>query len=223
MVAAMCGGMCGGTCGGAGSGVCHDEAMRGFFAVQLPDDVVEDLDEFVDPRRDATDAAPLQRDRRPPWRWIRPDNWHLTLAFMESVPDARFGELVDLADAWATRHAPLRMRLEGCGAFANPAEASTLWMGVDAEAAVVLGEWSTALRGIANAAGAMPDGTRFVPHVTVARSRRRRAAGRIVQSLDTYESRWFDVEWVTLIESHLGDGPARTPRYEDRALLHLGE
>jgi 2'-5' RNA ligase len=79
------------------------------------------------------------------------------------------------------------------------------------------------LRDLASHAGADVDGQRFTPHITVARSPRRVKAGRWVQSLDAYESPEFLVEEVALIRSHLGEGPGRSPRYEVRESLRLGE
>ena len=46
-----------------------------FAALVPPDDVVEDLDAFLEPRREV--AGP---------RWSPPPQWHVTLAFAAAVP-----------------------------------------------------------------------------------------------------------------------------------------
>src|SRR5699024_5672049 len=55
--------------------------QRMFVSVVPPEVVVADLAEFLAPR----EGMP----------WIDPAQWHLTLAFMASVPEARQDELID--------------------------------------------------------------------------------------------------------------------------------
>jgi 2'-5' RNA ligase len=57
--------------------------MRMFVAAIPPEEVVEDLEEFLSVRRE---AAPL--------RWTLPEQWHLTLAFLAEVPDRRYDDLL---------------------------------------------------------------------------------------------------------------------------------
>src|SRR5699024_2894938 len=66
--------------------------QRMFVSVVPPEDVVADLAEFVAPR----EGMP----------WIDPAQWHLTLAFMASVPEARQDELIDRLGEAAARVAP---------------------------------------------------------------------------------------------------------------------
>jgi len=55
-----------------------------FAALVPPPDVVEDLDVFLDVRREA--AA---------FRWTPADHLHMTLAFLAEVPDRRLDDLVE--------------------------------------------------------------------------------------------------------------------------------
>lgn len=189
--------------------------MRAFFAVQLPAEVVEDLDAHLQPRRDA--------DEHGDWRWTRTMHLHLTLAFLPDLPDWQEEPLAEATRVWADRQQPLPMSLGRAGAFPDPAGAKVLWIGVEDEhARAELTAWSRALRDQANHAGAEVDGMRFSPHVTVARSGRRRNASRWVQALDAYDSPAFEVGEIVLVQSHLGEGPGRSPRYEVRHRFALG-
>ena len=181
--------------------------MRAFFAVLPPAEVLDDLAGYLEPRRDAdTDRV---------WRWTRTQHLHLTLAFLGDLPDWREDEVIAAATQWAGRQRPVTMRWGGAGAFPDPGAAKVMWIGVTEEdVGRELTSWARALRDLASHAGADVDGQRFTPHVTVARSARRVRAGRWVQSLDAYESPEFTVEDVALVESHLGEGPGRSPRYE---------
>ena len=182
--------------------------MRCFIAVTPPVDVVADIDRFLEPRRTATDGSP--------WRWSRPTTYHLTLAFMADHPGHRIEELVQGLDEWAGRHAPLAMSIAGAGGFRGPERARVLYLGVPGDAATTLGEWSGQLRALATHHGGSPDGTGFRPHVTIARTRRARNAGRLLQALDTYASREFIVDGIVLVESRL---TTRTHEVLHRAAL----
>lgn len=169
--------------------------MRCFIAVTPPADVVSDIDRFLEPRRTATESSP--------WRWSRPTTYHLTLAFMADHPGHRIEELVQGLDEWAGRHAPLKMSIAGAGGFRSPERAKVLYLGVPGAAAVQLGEWSGQLRALVTHHGGSPDGTGFRAHLTIARAQRAQKAGRLLQALDTYESREFVVPEVVLVESRL--------------------
>ena len=78
--------------------------MRMFAAVVPPEDVVEGLEEFLEPRREAGD-----------FRWTVPDSWHVTLAFLAEVPERRLEELQERLDRAARRRTPFDLRLGGGG------------------------------------------------------------------------------------------------------------
>ena len=182
--------------------------MRCFIAVTPPSDVVSDIDRFLEPRRTATESSP--------WRWSRPTTYHLTLAFMADHPGHRIEELVQGLDEWAGRHAPLKMSIAGAGGFRSPERAKVLYLGVPGAAAVQLGEWSGQLRALVTHHGGSPDGMGFRAHLTIARAQRAQKAGRLLQALDTYESREFVVPEVVLVESRL---TTRTHEVLHRAIL----
>ncbi|MGD8149534.1 RNA 2',3'-cyclic phosphodiesterase [Ornithinimicrobium sp. Y1694] len=185
--------------------------MRAFIAVLPPEEVVESLESFLAPRRTAIDAID-------PWRWTRPEHLHLTLAFIPDLEEWREEPLIESGMAFAARQDPLTLSLAGAGAFPDPGAARILWAAVEGEEQKsTLAAWAKGFRALASRAGARVDGTRFSPHVTVARSGGRpRAAGHLVQSLDTLHTGSWVADEVHLIASHLGEGPRRTPRYEIR-------
>lgn len=178
-----------------------------FVSVALPEEVREDLAEFLAPR----EGMP----------WIHPGQWHLTLAFMDSVPVAREDELVERLATTAARVAPFDLVLAGGGSFPDPSRASVLWLGVGEAAREPLGRLAAGARAAANVSGATPDGKAFVPHLTLARLRRSVEATRWLRVLDTYRSAAWPVREVELVASHLREGP-RGPRHEVVARLPLG-
>lgn len=180
-----------------------------FVAAVPPDDVVADLAEFLEPR------AGLP--------WIDSAQWHLTLAFMAAVPEAREDELVDRLGHAAARVAPFGIALSGGGCFPDPTRASVLWLGIVPAAGPPLERLAKGARAAGNAAGATPDGRAFVPHLTLARLRRPIEATRWLRVLDTYTSASWRVEEIELLASHLGEGAKGRPRHEVVARLPLGD
>ncbi len=176
-----------------------------FVAVVPPAEAVDDLDGFLDVRRAAA-----------PFRWTHPDQLHVTLAFLAEVPDRSLDDLVERLAAAAQRRTAVTVRIAGGGAFPHADAAKVLWAGLRTDEAgrAELVRMAEGARHAANAAGVAPDGQRFRPHLTVARTGRPRQVTRWIQLLDAYEGpSWQAGEW-SLVASHLGEGPGRRPRYE---------
>lgn len=186
--------------------------MRLFVAIVPPDEVLDDLADHVDPRREAgTDI-----------RWTDRHQWHVTLAFLGDVPERRLDDLTEALASSAARRSHFVLRLAGAGTFPNPYAARVLWAGVEQ----LRGDLVTAASGIraaSNAVGATPDGARFHPHVTLGRFHRPTEATRWIRALDVLEGPAWTATHLMLIESHLGEGRQRRPRYETVAELPLRE
>jgi len=185
-----------------------------FTAVVPPDDVLAELEEFLAPRRDAS-----------PFRWTRPESWHLTLGFMASVPERSLDDLVDRLESAGRRRTPFTLALAGGGAFPNPARAKLLYTAVEGgeQALEELRRLATGARAAATKAGAPVDGAAFRPHLTLARLGRPLEATRWLRVLSTFRSREFEVAEMVLVESHLGEGPGNRPRYEVVGTFGLGK
>ena len=177
-----------------------------FVAVVPPVEVVEDLSDFLEPRRDS--GMP----------WIHPEQWHVTLAFMEAVADRSIDSLGDHLEKAAAKRRPFYLRLAGAGAFPDPARAQVLWLGLrNGVAAPETGELerlAVNVRAAAATAGAAVDGKAFRPHVSLAHLKRPVEATRWLRILDTFAGPSWRVDEFQLVASHLGNGPSRRPRHE---------
>jgi len=186
-----------------------------FVAVIPPEQVLEDLAEFLAPRQEA----------EPGFRWTVAEQWHLTLAFMAEVADRHLDDLQSRLERAGARRTPFEVALAGGGAFPNPARAKVLYVGVEpAEpgGAVELQRLATGARAAATKAGAEAEGGRFHPHITLARLGRPVEVTRWLRVLDTYRGPTWRVEDMALVASHLGEGPRRRPRYEVVDTFSLG-
>ena len=181
-----------------------------FVAVVPPEEAVEDLEEFLAPRRGAAT-----------FRWSSPEQWHLTLAFAASAPDRVYDDLlVRLGDA-AARRTPLELQVIGGGAFPDPSRAKVLFAGLrtDDRGAGSAGHREPERPGDR---GVEVDGQRFRPHLTLARAGRPVEATKWVRLLDSYEGPRWTVREIALVASHLGEGPRGRPRHEVVETFSLG-
>lgn len=184
-----------------------------FVALVPPESVVEDLEEFLAPRRAAGS-----------FRWATREQFHVTLAFLEQVADRQLDELVERLERAAKRRTPFTTRIAGGGAFPNAGRARVIWagLGLDDTGEVELPRLATGARAAANRAGVAVGGQRFRPHVTVARLGRPQEVSNWVRLLDAYDGPPWPADRVELVASYLGEGPRNRPRYETVAQLTLG-
>ncbi|MQW77641.1 RNA 2',3'-cyclic phosphodiesterase [Nocardioides sp. dk4132] len=179
--------------------------MRMFAAVVPPEEVVADLDAFLDVRRAAG-----------PFRWAPAEQLHVTVAFYADVPERALDDLVERLGRAAAKRTPFTTAITGGGAFPHVAGARVIWAGLDLdeEGRTELDRLATGARAAANRAGVAVDGQRFRPHVTLARLRHPDDVSDWVRLLDTYGGPAWTVDRLRLIASHLGEGPRGRPRYE---------
>lgn len=173
---------------------------RLFTAVLPPPELVEELDAFCRPRREAV----------PQLRWTRPDTWHLTTAFMADVDARHHDRLVEGLAAAAARTPAFAIRLGGGGTFGPPEAARHLWLGLT-RGADALAALAVRCRNAAEHAGVRTDGTNFVPHLTLARGTRHADLRRLRAVFDTFDADGWVADELVLVESHLAD---RANRYE---------
>ena len=176
--------------------------MRLFAAVTPPEDVVEHLDEFLAVRRESG-----------PFRWTVPDQWHLTLAFMPDLAERHLDDLVERLGRAGHRRTPFALRLAGGGAFPNVGRAKVLYVDVRTEGEE-LRRLATGVRAACTKAGAEVQGGRFRAHLTLARLGHPQELTNWVRLLDGYDGPPWTVDEFALIESHLGEGPRKRPRYD---------
>ncbi len=176
-----------------------------FAAVVPPPEAVEHLDGFLEVRRSAG-----------AFRWAAAEQLHVTVAFLADVPDRRLDDLVERLARAAARRTSFETAVAGGGAFPNAARARVVWAGLDLDdrGRTELTRLATGARAAANRAGVPVDGQRFRPHVTVARVAHPQDVSSWVRLLDGYRGPSWTVAHLTLVASHLGEGPRGRPRYQ---------
>lgn len=169
--------------------------MRLFVAVELPEAVRGSLGRRV--------AA--ARARFPAASWVRPENLHVTLAFVgEAAPEVAASAGAGLAPACAQR-APIAASTAAVGVFPERGPVRVVWVAL--EPAAALEELAGATRAALAAAGVPFDERPFRAHVTLARARTPWPPAwreRLAPLAATAES--FELREVALLASELAPG-----------------
>jgi len=178
--------------------------MRLFFAIELDDPLLEQLEREIDPlRAEAPDLA-----------WTSREKWHLTLKFLGDAPLDAESRLIEAAQFVASRHRHVELSIGGIGAFPNFRRARVVWIGVEQEPRLELLHHD--LEVACEQAGFEVEGRPFRPHITLARVRapltieRARSLARVARTVRLRATQL--VERITLFESTLAPSGARYRR-----------
>lgn len=164
---------------------------RLFVGIAIPEDIQE--------------AVSALQSKLTGARWIDPDNYHITLAFIGEI-ERPLAEDADHALAQIELPA-FDLALHGVGCFGKGAQARALWVGVEDRSgqAALLARLQTKVANALRAAGVQLESRKFNPHVTVARLKQPepRAIGQFMERHNLFRSRPFTVDSFSLFESHL--------------------
>ncbi|HLO79029.1 MAG TPA: RNA 2',3'-cyclic phosphodiesterase [Magnetospirillum sp.] len=124
--------------------------IRLFTGVALPDDLTRRLESLV--------------GGIPGARWIEARNLHVTLCFIGEVEE---GLAAELDEALVALRAPrFQLSLHGFGTFGR-AKPNHLWAAVDKAPGLL--HLQAKVEAAVSRAGVVPEGRKYVPHVTLAR------------------------------------------------------
>jgi 2'-5' RNA ligase len=133
--------------------------MRLFIAVNLPASVRDSI-------QSAIDEFPV---RNPPWRWVGPENWHLTLKFLGETKPDRLDALNAALTAAAARHSAFDMSLGPFGGFPNLRNPRVLFYDIERGASSLEALARDVNTAVERATALPPETRRFHAHATVAR------------------------------------------------------
>lgn len=171
--------------------------VRAFFALDLPEAVRRACASLARELRARPDGDGV--------RWVRPENFHLTLRFLGNVEAERLGELAARVRAATADVSPFRAALGALDAF-PPRRPRVVAVGVEPEAPLC--ELAARVEAGVVEAGLAPERRRLRPHVTLGRVRSRRAPS--LEGAASDGSDW-PVREVVLLRSDLGrDGSTYT-------------
>jgi 2'-5' RNA ligase len=169
--------------------------LRAFIALDLPPGV----------RQALADQQAALRSQRLPLRWVRPDNMHLTLAFLGEIAADRVPQVGDLMAAAAATAAPLTLTARGLGVFPGLRRPRVLWVGL-AGHTHRLQDLQRQLADRLTERGYLKRRESFRGHLTLGRFKGRADAGRLGRLLQAhagFASEAFEAGDMRLYRSRL--------------------
>jgi 2'-5' RNA ligase len=183
--------------------------LRLFVAVDPPPRAVSAVDQALEP----------WRERYPRGRWVKPENWHITLKFLGRTWPRLVQAVHEACREAAVEVRPFTLSLGGLGAFPRATRARVLWLGLEDD--------EGSLPALAKALDAAleedfpPEKRGFTAHLTVARFDPPADLSQATGEMEGFrvEARPFRVSKLLLYQSHLSP---RGARYEVLEAFPLG-
>lgn len=95
--------------------------MRTFIAVEPPGSLREEIGRLT---------AQHFESQLPGFRWVRPENIHLTLRFLGEIDPARLDSLTQAVAVAASKFAPFKLTVESLGFFGSQKRPRVVWLGL---------------------------------------------------------------------------------------------
>lgn len=180
-----------------------------FFAVKLPKEVKTFLNEWVQSHKEGYPFA----------RWVHPEDYHITLAFLGFAEARMIQDAVKTMDNTLAKQRPFSLTLNKLGTFGPVKSPRIFW--ADVHQSDQLMQIQKEVYGQCISLGFELDKKPFSPHITLARKWKSEKPFEKEKLIDlkTTEGRGFEfqVNEIVLYETHLD----KTPKYNEFASFPL--
>jgi len=150
----------------------RQQSWRSFWAFALPDEIITAL----------TQIQGNLRTVSPAWKWVKPQNMHLTLHFLGDKTAQELARIIKAFRETCQAQMPLQLSLGHLGAFPSWSNPRVLWVSLEgqvAELAQLARKTAQDLKRL----GFDVDDRLYKPHITLARSGDNKEAGIDIQHL----------------------------------------
>jgi 2'-5' RNA ligase len=172
----------------------------------------------------ASRASAILPEPLPALRRVKPENLHLTLAFLGWTPDERLDDVAAAAREAASPLPPFTIGLAGAGRFPERGRPRVVWLGIIEGAPNVLALGAGVYTALRRRELRFEDRP-LAPHLTLARvaedasGAEARTVGAALESLETPRLE-FEVRDIAVVQSSLSP---KGPRYTVLVSAPLGE
>lgn len=169
--------------------------MRTFIAIEIPEETKRALAE-VQARLKVSGAEAS---------WTRPEGIHLTLKFLDEVPEERIGEIMAALMQAVEGRGRFRLTVAGTGVFPHERNPRIVWIGISGELDK-LRKLQASVEAQMVRLGFQQEDRRFTPHLTLGRIKHLLLRGSWVRALEGVKDvtlSGFEVTAVRLIKSEL--------------------
>ncbi len=170
-------------------------AMRSFIAIEIPEDIKQQMAEIQRQLKDVGVEA----------GWTRPEGIHLTLKFLGEIPESQVPDVIAALTRAAGGLGGFRLQIEHAGTFPNPRNARVVWIGVSGDMEK-LSKLHAAVEDSMARLGMERENRPFTPHLTLARIKYIRSKENWLNALEKIKDiklAGFDVNTVSLMKSEL--------------------
>ncbi len=176
--------------------------MRVFVAVKINDEIRRRLGEVQQTLR-RIDAHV---------GWVRPENVHLTLAFLGDIPRDALAPLFGGLDGLARERQPFVVEARGVGAFGGR-RPKVIWVGVG-DPSGALSDVQRRVAALCSELGLWVEEREFRPHLTIGRARSSRGGAALAKAMEPFAEADFgpvEIRDVHVMRSELlAGGPRHT-------------
>lgn len=137
-------------------------------------------------------------------RWVPPENWHITVAFLGEVNERNLGKLSDVIAPIVQERAPLYAELDGLEWFPSPLKPRMLALHVNPTPALL--ELQSAVSASLRREGFQLENREYRPHLTLARLKGSRKQFE-PPALMPIQPMTAELSELVLFESHQGARP----------------
>ncbi len=169
--------------------------MRTFIAIEIPEETKRAMAE-VQARLKVSGAEAS---------WTRPEGIHLTLKFLDEVPEERIGEIMAALMQAVEGRGRFRLTVAGTGVFPHERNPRVVWIGISGELDK-LRKLQASVEAQMVRLGFQQEDRRFTPHLTLGRIKHLLLRGSWVRALEGVKDvtlSGFEVTAVSLMKSEL--------------------
>jgi len=179
--------------------------MRAFIAIELPDNIKEELSSIQ------SDLKTAQADVK----WVKTENIHLTLKFLGEVSEVKITEIKTAIDRVSKDHKKFETSLFKAGAFPKIDNPRVIWVGIDRNCSLIE-EIALKIDEECEKLGFKREERQFSAHLTIGRVRSGKNKDPLKEKLlaQDVKEQAFTVDKLTLFQSTLTpSGPIYTSLY----------
>ena len=171
------------------------ESIRTFIAIEIPQDVISDIDEIQQ----------ALKSYRFSIKWVRPESIHLTLKFLGNIDPAAVESINRVLKTTVDSFKPFSIQAKGLGVFPGVKRPRVIWMGIVGQKDRLAGLQRNLDKNL-NDIGFARDKRPFKGHLTLGRAKGRidaRRIGSVLTEYSNFEAQPFTVGSLILYKSEL--------------------
>jgi len=189
------------------------DTIRAFIAIELPEEIIA----FIRKIQEGIKSYGFKA------RWVRPENIHLTLKFLDNINNEDIKKAGDAIISAAGENASMSLGAKGIGVFPGVKRPRVIWTGIAGQTKE-LTDLQKTLDGKLETVGFPKEKRPFKGHLTIARIKGKVDARRLIDAMKEFgrfESKTFMANEVVLFKSELKPSGAVYSKLMSAALVAM--